>query len=188
MSWAIRKYLLAAGAATMLSSQAVAAAPAATHASVDPLVMLSALGTTQSRAAVCAAGGGAPKALVKKKNKGRKPKDASAHPLVKRLREKFGDALTGASTFVNQLSINVKAGSIVEICRHLRDDPQTRFDYLSDLTCVHWPEREDAPFEVVYNLFSISKNERVRLKVAVSEEVGSVTGGWPSTSRAISVR
>jgi hypothetical protein len=59
MSWAIRKYVLAAGAATMLSTQAVAAAPATSHASVDPLVMLSALGTAQSRAAVCAAGAAA---------------------------------------------------------------------------------------------------------------------------------
>jgi hypothetical protein len=56
MSCAIRKYVLAAGAATLLSTQAVAAAPATSHASVDPLVTLSALGTAQSRAAVCAAG------------------------------------------------------------------------------------------------------------------------------------
>jgi hypothetical protein len=59
MFWAIRKYVLAAGAATLLSTQAAAAAPATSHASVDPLVMLSALGTAQSRAAVCAAGSAA---------------------------------------------------------------------------------------------------------------------------------
>ena len=59
MSWAIRKYVLAAGAATLLSTQAVAAAPATSPASVDPLVMLSALGTAQSRTAVCAAGAAA---------------------------------------------------------------------------------------------------------------------------------
>jgi NADH-quinone oxidoreductase subunit C len=133
-------------------------------------------------AAGAPAGAGAPKAPVKKKDEGPKPEDASSHPLVKRLTGKFAAAFDGAFTFVNQLSIHVKAEAIVEVCRHLRDDAQTRFDYLSDLTCVHWPERDDAPFELVYNLFSISKNERVRLKVAVAEEVESVTAVWPAAN------
>ncbi|HEV3467961.1 MAG TPA: NADH-quinone oxidoreductase subunit C [Pyrinomonadaceae bacterium] len=135
-------------------------------------------------AAPGAAAAGAPKAPVKKKDEGPKPEDASEHPLVKRLRAKFPDALTGAFRFLNQLSIHVKAESIVEVCRALRDDAETPFDYLSDLTCVHWPEREDAPFEVVYNLYSTSKNERVRLKVPGGEEEGveSVTGVWPAAN------
>jgi hypothetical protein len=54
MTWAIRSYALAAAAAAMLSSQAVYAAPVATQATtVDPLVSLSVLGTTQSRGAFC---------------------------------------------------------------------------------------------------------------------------------------
>lgn len=55
MTWVIRSSALAVAAAAMLSSQAVYAAPVATQAtSVDPLVSLSVLGTTQSRGAVCA--------------------------------------------------------------------------------------------------------------------------------------
>ena len=71
---------------------------------------------------------------------------------------------------------------VVEICDFLRTDKQTPFDYLCDLTCVHYPDRTDAPFEIVYNLFSISKNERVRLKVRTSAEVDSVTGVWPAAN------
>lgn len=59
MTSAVRKYVLAAGAAALLSSQAAYAAPALTQARVDPLVSLSALGTAQSQAAVCAAGASA---------------------------------------------------------------------------------------------------------------------------------
>jgi hypothetical protein len=56
MTWAIRSCALAAGAAALLSAQAVYAAPTPTRASaVDPLVSLSVLGTQQSRTAVCAA-------------------------------------------------------------------------------------------------------------------------------------
>lgn len=49
----MRNYILAAGAAALLSGQAVHAAPLQPAPAVDPLVALSLLGTTQSRAAVC---------------------------------------------------------------------------------------------------------------------------------------
>jgi peptidoglycan/LPS O-acetylase OafA/YrhL len=56
MTWAIRSYALAAGAAALLSAQAVYAAPTPTASSgIDPLVSLSVLGSQQSRAALCSA-------------------------------------------------------------------------------------------------------------------------------------
>jgi NADH-quinone oxidoreductase subunit C len=134
-------------------------------------------------AAPAAAGAGVPKPPVKKKDEGPKPVESPEHPLFKRLRERFGDAVEGAFTFVGQLSIHVRADSIAEVCKALRDDAETPFEYLSDLTCVHWPEREEAPFEVVYNLYSISRNERVRLKAAAGDAgLDSVTGVWPTAN------
>ncbi|HEX8561090.1 MAG TPA: NADH-quinone oxidoreductase subunit C [Pyrinomonadaceae bacterium] len=134
-------------------------------------------------APAAAAGAGAPKPPVKKKDEGPKPVESPDHPLVKRLRERFGDAVEGAFTFVGQLSVHVRADAVVEVCRRLRDDPETPFNYLSDLTCVHRPEREDAPYEVVYNLYSVSQNTRVRLKVAAGEEgVETVTAVWPAAN------
>jgi len=123
----------------------------------------------------------APKPPVKKKEEGPKPVDASNHPLVKRLKGKFGDAIIEASEFLGQLSIRVGRVRIAEVCNALKNDSQTPFDYLSDLTCVHYPDNREAPFEVVYNLYSISKNERVRLKVATNGDgVESVTSVWPA--------
>ena len=124
---------------------------------------------------------GAPKAPVKKKEEGPKPVDASGHPLVKKLREKFDRAVSEASEFLGQLSIRIDRSRLVDVCNALKQDADTPFNYLSDLTCVHYPDRKEAPFEVVYNLYSISKNERVRLKAAVNGEgIDSVTSVWPS--------
>ena len=124
---------------------------------------------------------GAPKPPVKKKEEGPKPVDASNHPLVTRLRAKFPDAIGNASEFLGQLSIHVGTQRIVDVCNALKTDAETSFNYLSDLTCVHWPDNREAPFEVIYNLYSIAKNERVRLKVATNDEgVDSVTGIWPA--------
>jgi NADH-quinone oxidoreductase subunit C len=128
-----------------------------------------------------AAAPGPPKAPVKKKQEGPKPVDAANHPLVKKLRDKFDGAVIEASEFLGQLSIRIEPAQIIEVCAGLRSDADTPFNYLSDLTCVHYPDRKEAPFEVVYNLYSIPANERVRLKVAVDGEgVASVTGVWPS--------
>jgi NADH-quinone oxidoreductase subunit C len=128
------------------------------------------------------AGAGAPKPPVKKKEEGPKPTDASGHPLVKRLKTQFSNAIGDASEFIGQLSVHVDGLRIVEICNFLKDDRDTKFNYLSDLTCVHYPDRRQTPFEIVYNLFSIDNNERVRLKVATKDTVESVTGVWPTAN------
>lgn len=127
---------------------------------------------------------GAPKAPVKKKEEGPKPTDASTHALVGKLKSAFNGAVLEASEFLGQLSIRIDPPRLAEICEALKTDQQTPFDYLSDLTCVHYPDNTGAPFEVVYNLYSIPANERVRLKVAVdaSEGVETVTGVWPSAN------
>ncbi|MDQ3820327.1 MAG: NADH-quinone oxidoreductase subunit C [Acidobacteriota bacterium] len=127
---------------------------------------------------------GSPKAPVKKKEEGPKPVDASQHPLVQKIREALDGAVLEATEFIGQLSVRIKRTRIVEVCGYLRRDREYRFDFLSDLTCVHFPDRAEAPFEIVYNLYSISANERVRLKVATDDEVGveSVTSVWPTAN------
>jgi len=127
---------------------------------------------------------GAPKAPVKKKDEGPKPTDASNHPLVKRIRDTFEGAVLEASEFIGQLSVRIERTRIVEVCDFLRRDSQSSFNFLSDLTCVHFPDRAEAPFDVVYNLYSIKANERVRLKAATDEVHGveSVSSVWPTAN------
>ena len=54
---------------------------------------------------------------------------------------------------------------------------------LSDLTAVDWPRREKR-FDVVLNLYSFAKNERLRVKAraAAGEPVPSVSGVWPTAN------
>ena len=63
---------------------------------------------------------------------------------------------------------------------------QLRFDVLIDLTAVDYlkyPGREDGPrFEVVYHLFSVGYNHRLRVKVRVDEDDAQVPTAvdlWP---------
>jgi NADH-quinone oxidoreductase subunit C len=66
----------------------------------------------------------------------------------------------------------------------LKDDANCRFQQLVDICGVDYPEREER-FEIVYNLLSVTQNQRVRVKVATDEAtpVPSATGvfrsaGW----------
>jgi len=127
---------------------------------------------------------GAPKPPVKKREEGPKPVDASGNALVKKLKTQFDGAVIEAADFLGQLSIRIDTARIVEVCDFLRRDADAPFNYLSDLTCVHYPMNRAAPLEVVYNLLSIKRNERVRLKVGTTEKgsVPSVTSVWPSAN------
>ena len=58
---------------------------------------------------------------------------------------------------------------LADLARDLRDDKQTQFDLLLDLAGVDYPDREER-FEAVYHLYSIPRNERLRLKVPVAED------------------
>src|SRR6185503_14786053 len=75
-----------------------------------------------SLAAEKAAAPGAPKPPVKKKEEGPKPTDAANHPLVKKLKAQFDNAVGEATEFIGQLSVNVDGARIVEICEFLKRD------------------------------------------------------------------
>ena len=101
--------------------------------------------------------------------------------LVKRFRAKFGAALLEALEDRKQAILIVDRARLAEIALHLREEE--KFDMLADLTAVDWPKREKR-FDVVLNLYSFPKNERLRLKVhaADAEEVPSVVSVWPTAN------
>lgn len=98
---------------------------------------------------------------------------------VRKLREGFPDAILSTKSFRNETTIVVTSSEIVRVCRYLKEDPDLRYDFLSDLTAVD-RLREYPRFEVVYHLYSLQFKRRVRLKVQVEEGevVPSVTHVW----------
>lgn len=72
----------------------------------------------------------------------------------------------------------VKPASLLEVCRHLRDDPQWGFDFLSLVSAVDWLGKSPR-FEVVYHLRSLSNNLRIGLKAAVPDDTFTVPSVYP---------
>jgi NADH-quinone oxidoreductase subunit C len=83
-----------------------------------------------------------------------------------------------------ELSIRVERETLADVLRFLRDDAKCRFNLLCDICGVDYPDRP-VRFEIVYNLLSMSLNQRIRIKVETNEDdpVPSATGifssaGW----------
>jgi NADH-quinone oxidoreductase subunit C len=101
--------------------------------------------------------------------------------LVQRYKERFGNAIREAWIDRKQAILVVAREKLVEVAVYSRDEE--KFDWLSDLTAVDWPKREQR-FDVVLNMYSLEKNERLRLKVYASaeERVPSVQGVWATAN------
>jgi NADH-quinone oxidoreductase subunit C len=101
--------------------------------------------------------------------------------LVQRLKARFGDAIREAWLDRKQAIVVIAAEKLLEIARFCREDE--KFDMLTDLTAVDWPKREKR-FDVILNLYSFAKNERLRLKALAGENepVPSVVSVWPAAN------
>jgi NADH-quinone oxidoreductase subunit C len=106
--------------------------------------------------------------------------------ILARLGERFGAAVRERPLRAGDPAAVVERTAILDVLRYCRDDPALRFDLLMDLTAVDYltfPGREDGPrFEVVYHLYSVAANHRVRLCCPVDEDdplVPSAVPLWP---------
>jgi NADH-quinone oxidoreductase subunit C len=102
------------------------------------------------------------------------------------LRERFGAAVVETHDQHGDHTVVVRRESLVDVLRQCRGLPGLAFDMLTDLTAVDYqkfPGREDGPrFEVVYHLYSLAENHRLRVKVRVEEDdavVPTVVPIWP---------
>ena len=79
-----------------------------------------------------------------------------------------------------ELVVHAQREGLVALMTRLRDDPQCLCEQLVDLCGVDWPERGER-FDVVYNLLSVSLNQRVRVIVTTDEAtpVPSMSNVWP---------
>ena len=91
------------------------------------------------------------------------------------------DDVLGTRMSHGELTLDARVAGISELLRFLRDDAACAFEVLIDICGVDYPERPQR-FEVVYHLLSVSRNQRIRVKVATDEAtpVPSITGLYPA--------
>jgi NADH-quinone oxidoreductase subunit C len=104
---------------------------------------------------------------------------------VEMVREKFPQAVVETSDYRGEQTIVLKPEHLLTVCAFLQKS--LRYNFLSTVTAVDWPERVPR-FDVVYHLLSIPERCQLRLKVRVGQRgeehpaVPSVTSIWPSAN------
>jgi NADH-quinone oxidoreductase subunit C len=86
----------------------------------------------------------------------------------------------GVAVDKGELVARARTDAIMPVMLTLRDDARFACEQMMDLCGVDWPERPER-FDVVYNLLSVTLNQRIRVIVTTDETtpVPSVHTVWP---------
>src|SRR5215469_6789434 len=109
----------------------------------------------------------------------------TAAATVTLVKEKFPLAVVETVEFRDEQTIILQPASLLSVCAYLQKS--LRYNFLSTITAVDWPERTPR-FDVVYQLLSLANQCVLRLKVRVGNkgeehpEVPSVCGLWPGAN------
>jgi NADH-quinone oxidoreductase subunit C len=88
--------------------------------------------------------------------------------LLEHVAAALSDLVAGSEIRHGELCVRVERAALPKVLGFLRDDPKCRFTVLCDICGVDFPDRP-LRFEVVYNLLSMSLNQRIRIKVETDE-------------------
>lgn len=93
----------------------------------------------------------------------------SNQAVLQKITARFGEAISVPGEPFDLLTIETDKENISGILRFLKEDPELKFNYLTDITGIHYPEKE-LPIGVVYHLHSLYNNVRIRLKVFLESD------------------
>ena len=91
----------------------------------------------------------------------------------------FSDAIEKVVVDRGELTLFIKAARLVDVAKILRD--QLRFEMCVGVNGIHFPEETSRELHAAYSLLSITRNQRIRLEVCVSEKephIPSVVDVW----------
>jgi NADH-quinone oxidoreductase subunit C len=100
------------------------------------------------------------------------------HPDLPAVKAKFPDAKFLVGEFRGMVTLVVPREKLLDVCTFLRDDPAMQYDMLSELHGVDYLNYPGAThrFGVNYGLVSVSRNNRLWLKVFLDPERETTPG------------
>lgn len=92
-----------------------------------------------------------------------------------------GSAVKACVVDRGDLIVETSADEVLSVLKSCKESPQLDYALLVDITAVDWVDARPERFEVVYQLLSLSRKQRLTVKVPVPEdkpEVASATQLW----------
>ena len=92
-----------------------------------------------------------------------------------KLEETFGESVFHFNQEKDLFAFEVAPEKISAIVLFLKNDPELRFHFLTDLCGIHYPDNVlDRQFAVVYHLHNWYENKRIKIKTFISGENPSI--------------
>lgn len=86
------------------------------------------------------------------------------------LQQFLGEGLIAHEETYGMLSVEVKPNRILQLFQHLFEHPTLQFQFLTDVTGIHFPNSKGKEIGVIYHLHSLQNNIRIRIKAFVPVE------------------
>ncbi len=99
------------------------------------------------------------------------------------LKERFQEKIKETSAQFGDATVVIDRDFLIDLSKFLMKESYA-YTMLLDMTCVDYLG-DDLRFEMVYHLFSITNNDRVRIKVRLSEKdlkIDSLTPLWKNAN------
>ena len=93
----------------------------------------------------------------------------SVDQLLAQVAEAFGEHVQDAGAHCGDATVFIERENALSIFQALRDRPEFAFNLLADITAVDYLGQTPR-FEIVYHLYSLPKNHRLRVKIRVPED------------------
>ncbi|MBI5343908.1 MAG: NADH-quinone oxidoreductase subunit C [Deltaproteobacteria bacterium] len=99
--------------------------------------------------------------------------------LIDKVAGTFKHSILSTTVFRGEVTHLVEKDAFRSVCNFLKTDPDLRFNCLVDVIGVDYIN-ESPRFEVVYQLYSITKRHRLRIKIKAGdlETVPTITDIW----------
>ena len=89
----------------------------------------------------------------------------SNEKIKQRLQEKFGEQVYNFEEPYGMLTFETPKEMNLKIMQYLFDDPELRFQFLTTLCAVHYPDQKGRELAIVYHLHNLIDNVRIRFKI-----------------------
>jgi len=83
--------------------------------------------------------------------------------IINTLKEKYEGEILHYEMLYDFMTISLKKDKIIEVIQYLHDHSDTKFQYLTTLCGIHYPELNQ--IAVMYQLHNMVSNQRLRLKI-----------------------
>jgi NADH-quinone oxidoreductase subunit C len=115
----------------------------------------------------------------------KKPNQTSRYADTSGLQTQFAGTVEQIIEALGEVTVIVKREGLLPFMTYLRDEPSLRFNFLSDVGGLDLGEFAAPRFAIVYQLYSLIHNHRLRVKVHLDEEdarVPTVEGVWKTAN------